>query len=85
MTGMTALLLMIGGLLGGRGGMMIALMFAGLMNFAAYWFSDQLVLKLYKAQPLSQDHLVSRMVAKLAQRAGIPTPFISHQFRLNGF
>ncbi|MDF1684981.1 MAG: protease HtpX, partial [Legionellaceae bacterium] len=45
MAGMTALLLIIGGAIGGRGGVMISLMFAGLMNFGAYWFSDQIVLK----------------------------------------
>ena len=42
---LSALLILIGGALGGRAGMMLALLFAGAMNFGAYWYSDQLVLK----------------------------------------
>jgi heat shock protein HtpX len=66
---------------------MISLMFAGLMNFGAYWFSDQIVLKMYKAEPLPKNHIVSKMVHKLAQRAGIPTPkpFILKQSSPNAF
>ena len=87
MAGMTALLLIIGGAIGGRGGVMMALMFAGLMNFGAYWFSDQIVLKMYKAEPLSKNHIVSKMLEKLARRAGIPTPkaFILKQSSPNAF
>ena len=87
MAGMTALLLIIGGAIGGRGGVMMALMFAGLMNFGAYWFSDQIVLKIYKAEPLSTSHIVNKMLQKLARRAGIPTPkaFILKQSSPNAF
>jgi len=87
MAGMTALLLIIGGVIGGRGGMMMALMFAGLMNFGAYWFSDQIVLKMYKAEPLSKNHIVSKMLQKLSRRAGIPTPksFLLKQSSPNAF
>ncbi|MDF1684475.1 MAG: zinc metalloprotease HtpX [Legionellaceae bacterium] len=87
MAGMTALLLIIGGATGGRGGVMISLMLAGLMNFGAYWFSDQIVLKMYKAEPLPKNHIVSKMLYKLARRAGIPTPkpFILKQSSPNAF
>ncbi len=87
MAGMTALLLIIGGALGGRGGVMMALLFAGLMNFGAYWFSDQIVLKVYKAEPLSKSHIVSKMLQKLARRAEIPTPkaFLLKQSSPNAF
>jgi heat shock protein HtpX len=87
MAGMTALLLIIGGAIGGRGGVMISLMFAGLMNFGAYWFSDQIVLKMYKAEPLPKNHIVSKMLQKLARRAGIPTPkaFVLKQSSPNAF
>jgi heat shock protein HtpX len=87
MAGMTALLLIIGALLGGRGGLMFAVMFAGLMNFGTYWFSDQIVLKMYQASPLPQNHIVSQMVARLAQRAGAPAPnvFLLKQAAPNAF
>lgn len=87
MAGMTALLLVIGALLGGRGGLMFALLFAGLMNFATYWFSDQIVLKMYQASPLPDHHIVHQMVARLAQRAGAPVPkaFLLKQSSPNAF
>ncbi|WP_133140130.1 zinc metalloprotease HtpX [Legionella genomosp. 1] len=71
---LTALLMVIGRLLGGYGGMMIALIFAVVMNFGAYWFSDQIVLRMYKAQPLDESHPVYSIVSQLANRAQIPVP-----------
>ncbi|KTD50291.1 M48 family peptidase [Legionella quinlivanii] len=71
---LTALLMLIGRLLGGYGGMMIALIFAVVMNFGAYWFSDQIVLRMYKAQPLDESHPVYSIVSQLANRAQIPVP-----------
>jgi heat shock protein HtpX len=50
---MTALILFIGQLLGGRQGMIIALVLAAGMNFFSYWYSDKLVLKMYRAQEIS--------------------------------
>ena len=73
---MTGLLLVIGGLLGGRGGMAIALVFAAVMNFVSYWFSDKIVLRSYGAQELdaqSAPELYS-IVNELAHSAGIPMP-----------
>ncbi|HAT8178315.1 TPA: zinc metalloprotease HtpX [Legionella pneumophila] len=71
---LTALLVVIGGLLGGSIGMLIALIFAGVINFSAYWYSDILVLKMYNAEPLSGNHFVYNIVAELAHRAGTPVP-----------
>lgn len=66
----------IGGWLGGTGGMAIALVFALAMNVGSYWFSDRIVLKMTKAQPLSQAQAprLYRMTERLADRAGIPMP-----------
>jgi heat shock protein HtpX len=44
---LTGLFLFIGGIAGGRGGMVVTLIFAGIMNIAAYWFSDKIVLCMY--------------------------------------
>src|SRR5216684_6187191 len=73
---MTALLMVIGGLLGGRGGLAIAFMFAIVMNFVSYWFSDKIVLRSYGAQELdaqSAPELYS-IVNELAHSASIPMP-----------
>lgn len=73
---MTGLLMLIGGILGGRGGVAIAFVFAAIMNFASYWFSDRMVLAAYHAQPLdasSAPELYS-IVNELAHSAGIPMP-----------
>jgi heat shock protein HtpX len=73
---LTALLLFVGQALAGRGGFMIALMFAGVMNFAAYWWSDKIVLRMYGAQPIEQAQApdLFALVRGLAQRAQIPMP-----------
>ncbi|WP_019216310.1 zinc metalloprotease HtpX [Legionella tunisiensis] len=71
---LTALLLVIGSLLGGRTGLLIALVFAVIMNFGAYWYSDQLVLRMYNAQPLNPSHPVYSIVTQLAAKAQIPMP-----------
>jgi heat shock protein HtpX len=72
--GLSALLLAIGELLGGSGGLMIAFVFAVVMNFGSYWFSDKIVLRMYSAQEVGPDHPLSRIVARLTQRAGLPMP-----------
>ena len=71
---LSGLLLFIGDALGGRSGLVMAFGFAVLMNFASYWFSDKIVLAMYKAQPVGPDHPLSRIVARLAQRANLPMP-----------
>jgi heat shock protein HtpX len=73
---LTALLLFVGQALAGRGGFMIALMFAGVMNFAAYWWSDKIVLRMYGAQEIDQSQApdLFALVRGLAQRARVPMP-----------
>ena len=73
---LTALLLFVGQALAGRGGFMIALMFAGVMNFAAYWWSDKIVLRMYGAQEIDQAQApdLFALVRGLAQRAQILRP-----------
>jgi heat shock protein HtpX len=73
---LTGLLLAIGGALGGQQGMFIALIFAAVMNFSAYWYSDRLVLSHYRARLVEHDQApgIYDMVAGLAREAGLPTP-----------
>ena len=73
---MTGLLLMVGGMLGGEGGMIIALFFALIMNFGAYWFSDRIALKMAHAHPVTEeeDPDLYRIVAEQAELAGLPMP-----------
>lgn len=73
---LTGLLVVLGGALGGRGGMIIALIMAAAMNFFSYWYSDKIVLKLYRARPVSESEApgVYGMVEELAHGAGLPTP-----------
>ncbi len=73
---LTALFLVVGQALGGRSGLMIAVVFAGVMNFASYWFSDKIVLRMHHAkevEPAEAPELYG-MTAELARRAGIPMP-----------
>lgn len=76
MAGIVVLFATVGMLLGGRNGMMIALLFAGAMNIYAYWFSDKMVLKMYNAQEVDANSAPEfyAMIAELAQRAGLPMP-----------
>jgi heat shock protein HtpX len=73
---LTALLLWMGQAIGGRQGLMVALVMAVLMNFASYWFSDKIVLSMYGAQEVSEADAPEffAIIARLAQKAGIPMP-----------
>jgi heat shock protein HtpX len=73
---LTALFLVVGQALGGRGGFMLALILAGGMNFVSYWWSDKIVLRMYGAQEVeaAQAPELFAMVQRLAQRAQIPMP-----------
>jgi heat shock protein HtpX len=76
MTIMMVLFLLVGSLVGGRSGLTIAFLLAILMNFGTYWFSDKVVLSMYKAQPATREtapNLYS-IVERLAQNAGLPMP-----------
>ena len=71
---LSGLLLVIGQLLGGQNGMLIGFIFAVVMNFGSYWFSDKIVLRMYRAQEVGPGHRLYDLVALLAQRAGLPQP-----------
>lgn len=73
---MTALFMVVGSMIGGESGMMTALVFALVTNAFAYWFSDSIVLKMYRAKPIGpSDHPgLHQMIASLSARAGIPVP-----------
>ncbi len=76
LTLMTAFLLIVGQLIGGRQGMLIALILAAGMNFFSYWYSDKIVLRMYNAQEVSAGSApeIYGIVSELVQRAGLPMP-----------
>jgi heat shock protein HtpX len=76
MAAITALFVVIGGMIGGSKGMMLALIVALAMNFFSYWFSDKLVLKMYNAQEVDEASAPQfyRMIRELAARAQLPMP-----------
>jgi heat shock protein HtpX len=76
MAAITALFMLIGAYVGGRQGMVLALLVAIGLNFFSYWFSDKLVLKMYNAREVDETSAPQfyRMVAELAQRGGLPMP-----------
>jgi heat shock protein HtpX len=76
MAAITALFMAIGGMIGGRAGMMVALLVAVGMNFFSYWFSDQMVLKMYNAREVDAQSAPQfyAMVQDLARRAQLPMP-----------
>ena len=73
---LTAMLILIGGAIGGRQGMVVAFVLAMVMNFASYWFSDKIVLSMYRAQPIDEASAprLYGIVRRLATRAGLPMP-----------
>ena len=71
---LTALMILLGGAIGGQGGVMIAFVLAVFTNVFSYWFSDKLVLRMYRAQEVGPEHPLTRVVARLAQKAGLPMP-----------
>ena len=79
MAGLTALFAAIGGYLGGQGGMMMALVLAGGMNFFMYFASDRMVLRLYGARTVTEAEApqLYAMVDRLRQRAGLPMPTVA--------
>ena len=73
---MTAFFMLIGHLLGGRQGLIIAFFFAAGMNFFSYWYSDKIVLRMFKAREATPGQATELygLVQDLANRAGLPTP-----------
>ena len=76
MAAITALFMLVGRWLGGQAGMMLALVVALGMNFFSYWFSDKIVLKMYKAHEVDETTAPQfvAMVRELAQKADLPMP-----------
>jgi heat shock protein HtpX len=72
--GLSALFVLIGGYLGGEQGMVFAFGLALVMNVGSYWFSDKIVLRMYRAQEVGPEHALHRITARLAQKAGLPMP-----------
>lgn len=89
MVSLTLLLVFVGAALGGKNGMTIALMFAFGMNFITYWFSDKIVLKMYKAKQVTEARApeLYGTVRRLAQKAELPMPkvYIIDQEQPNAF
>jgi heat shock protein HtpX len=73
---LTGLMLLIGGALGGKGGMMIALLFSLVMNMGTYWYSDKIVLKMYHAKEVTpaEAPALYGIVRGLVDRAAMPMP-----------
>lgn len=73
---LTMLLVFGGGAIGGKSGMTTALIFAFLMNFVTYFFSDKIVLKMYRAKEVTEAEapVLYRIVRRLSQKAGMPMP-----------
>jgi heat shock protein HtpX len=73
---LTCLVVLIGGAIGGQQGMLVAFVLAAVMNFASYWFSDKIVLSMYRAQPVDEASApeLFNIVRRLATRASIPMP-----------
>ncbi len=76
LTFMTVLLVFVGAAIGGRSGMIMAFALALVMNFVSYWFSDKIVLSMYRAQPVTEAQApeLHAMVRRLSQKAGLPMP-----------
>ena len=76
MTLMMVLLMLVGSLLGGRQGMMIAFAFSLVMNFGSYWFSDKIVLMMYRAKEVTEAEAprLYSIVARVSQEAQLPMP-----------
>src|SRR5215204_3334964 len=71
---LSGIILAIGQYLGGASGLMIGLVFAVVMNFGSYWFSDKIVLKMYRAQEVGAGHRLFGMVERLSRQAQLPMP-----------
>jgi heat shock protein HtpX len=79
MAGLTALFVAIGGAVGGQSGMVMAFVFAGVMNFIMYWTSSSMVLRMYGARIVTEREApeLYEMIDRLRQRAGLPMPTVA--------
>ncbi len=89
MAAIMALFGIVGGMIGGKSGMLLALLFGGAMNLFSYWFSDTMVLKMYNAQQVDETSAPQfyAMIRELAGKAGLPMPkvYIINEAQPNAF
>jgi len=71
---LSGMLLLIGDYFGGQQGLVMAFAFAALMNLGSYWFSDKIVLRMYRAEQVDGSHPLYQMTERLARQAGLPMP-----------
>ncbi|OFW05563.1 MAG: protease HtpX [Acidobacteria bacterium RIFCSPLOWO2_02_FULL_67_36] len=71
---LSAVLLALGDILGGSNGLVLAFVFAAIMNFGSYWFSDKIVLRMYRAREVGPEHPLYQTVQRLTVRASLPMP-----------
>ena len=71
---LSGLLLVLGEYFGGASGLMIAFVFAAGTNLISYWFSDKIVLRMYRAQEVSPGHPLYQITERLVRRANLPMP-----------
>ena len=78
LTALTLLLIFVGRVFGGQNGMLIALIFAAVLNFVSYFYSDKIALAMYRAKPVTREELprAYQVVERLTQKIGIPIPRI---------
>jgi heat shock protein HtpX len=78
LTALTLLLMFIGQLFGGQNGMLLALIFAAVLNFVSYFYSDKIALAIYRAKPVAREDLprVYQVIERLTQKIGLPMPKI---------
>ena len=76
LSGLTLLLMFVGRVFGGQNGMLIALIFAAVLNFVSYFYSDKIALSMYRAKPVTREELprAYQVVERLTQKIGIPMP-----------
>jgi heat shock protein HtpX len=84
---LSAVFLFLGEALGGAQGLVLGFIFAAVTNIGSYWFSDKIVLRMYGAKEVGAEHPLYGIVARLAQRAGLPQPrvYIIPQASPNAF
>ena len=87
MATMTLILMFFGNLLGGRNGVGIALLFSVGMNFFSYWYSDKIILSMYRAQPVEEGSRVYEITQRVARRAELPMPkvYLINESQPNAF
>src|SRR5687767_1939368 len=71
---LSGMFLLIGDYFGGQGGLILAFGIAAVMNIGSYWFSDKIVLRMYRAQEVEPSHPLYQMTERLARQAGLPMP-----------